>query len=98
MGDQTQVVLRARTDDDFETLFRLASELETWEERNTDPPSPLTRAAYAARLDGTTDDLPGAAAFVIEVDGAPVGTASLFGFDMYAQHAEAGISLTAEAR
>src|SRR5260221_12400947 len=97
MGDLNHVVLRARTEDDFETLFLLAADLPTWEERNPGPPSPLTREAYAARLDRTAEEAPDGAAFVVDVDGAPVGTASLFGFDMYARHAEAGINLAPEA-
>ena len=98
MGDLTHVVLRASTEDDFDTLFGLAADLATWEERNPDPPYPLTREAYAARLARTADEQADAAAFVVEVDGAVVGTASLFAFDMYARHAEAGINLASEAR
>ena len=98
MGDLTHVTLRARTEDDFEPLYAVAAELTTWEERNTRPPSPLTREAYRARLARTAEEEPDAAVFVVDVDGAPVGTASLFGFDMYARHAEAGITLAAEAR
>lgn len=36
--------------------------------------------------------------FVIDVDGAAVGSASLFDFDLFARHAEAGISLARNAR
>lgn len=97
MGD-LNVVLRARTEDDVDTLFRLAADLATWEERNPGPPSPLTREAYAARLARSAEEQADAAAFVVDVDGAPVGTATLFGFDMYARHAEAGITLAPEAR
>lgn len=99
MGDLTHVVLRARTADDFDTLFGLAADLATWEERNPGPPSPLTREAYVARLAARdAEEQADAAAFVVDVDGAPVGTASLFGFDMYARHAEVGITLAPEAR
>jgi RimJ/RimL family protein N-acetyltransferase len=98
MGDLTHVVLRARTEDDFDTLFRLAADLATWEERGPGPPSPLTREAYAARLARSAEEQADTAAFVVDVDGAPVGTASLFGIDMYARHAEAGINLAPEAR
>jgi RimJ/RimL family protein N-acetyltransferase len=98
MADLTHVVLRTRTEDDFDTLFGIAADLATWEERNPGPPAPLTREAYAARLARTAEEEPDAAAFVVDVDGAPVGTASLFGFDMYARHAEAGITLTEAVR
>jgi RimJ/RimL family protein N-acetyltransferase len=36
--------------------------------------------------------------FVVDVDGKAVGGASLFDFDSFARHAEAGISLVASAR
>ena len=35
---------------------------------------------------------------MVDVSGAAVGSASLFGFDSFARHAEAGISLVPEAR
>ncbi|HUR14746.1 MAG TPA: GNAT family protein [Mycobacteriales bacterium] len=98
MGELTQVVLRARTEDDLDTLFRLAADLSTWEERNPGPPSPLTREAYAARLARPAEEQADAAAFVVDVDGVAVGTATLFGFDGYARHAEAGINLAPEVR
>ena len=98
MGDGTQVVLRARTEDDFDVLYRLSADLATWEERNSGPPVLLSREAYAAKLARVAEEEPDAVAFVVEVDGAAVGTASLFGFDMYARHAEAGINLAADAR
>ncbi len=100
MSEQPTVSLRARTDDDFDILYRLAADLDTWEERNPWPPAPLTRKRFDARLarleDGdATDDL---VSFVVDVDGAAVGGASLFGFDPFAHHAEAGIGLVPEAR
>jgi RimJ/RimL family protein N-acetyltransferase len=98
MGELTRVVLRARTEDDFETLFAIAADLDTWEERNPGPPTPLTREAYAARLAQNASEQPDGAAFVVDVDGEAVGTASLFDFDMYARHAEAGITLAPEVR
>lgn len=98
---ETPVVsLRARTEADRDVLFRLAADLETWEERNPDPPRPLTRAQFDARLVRVAnDDAPdAAAAFIVDVDGVAVGGASLFGFDSFARHAEAGINLLPEAR
>ena len=72
----------------------------TWEERNESPPSPLTRAAFDARLARTDDDheSSGSVRFVIDVDGAAVGTVSLFDLDALARHAEVGIALVEEAR
>jgi RimJ/RimL family protein N-acetyltransferase len=92
------VSLRTRTDDDLDVLYRLSADLDSWEERNPGEPTPLTRAEFDARL-ARQDDAPGlSVAFVVDVDGAAVGSASLFGFDSYARHAEAGISLVPEAR
>ncbi|MDQ1742915.1 MAG: hypothetical protein QOE23_1254 [Pseudonocardiales bacterium] len=100
MSEQPTVSLRARTDDDLDVLYRLAADLDTWEERNPWPPAPLARKRFDARLarleDGdATDDL---VSFVVDVDGTAVGGASLFGFDPFAHHAEAGIGLLPEAR
>lgn len=97
---ETPVVsLRARTDADRDVLFRLAADLDTWEERNPDPPRPLTRAEFDARLAGAAnDDANGAVAFMVDADGVAVGGASLFGFDAFARHAEMGINLLPEAR
>src|SRR5947209_8170706 len=99
MPETPVTVLRGRTDDDRDVLFRLAADLDTWEERNPSPPSPLTRQRFDARLaladNESSDDH---VSFVVDVDGAAVGTASLFNFDAFARHAEAGISLVPDAR
>jgi RimJ/RimL family protein N-acetyltransferase len=93
------VSLRTRTDDELDFLFSIATDLETWEERNTRAPAPLTREGFDARLAlATGSDAEESVAFVIDADGAAVGSASLFGFDSFARHAEAGISLVPEAR
>jgi RimJ/RimL family protein N-acetyltransferase len=94
------VKLRARTDDDLDVMFAIAAELDTWEERNPWPPAPLTRERHDARLaraaeHETAEDK---VAFVVDVDGSAVGAASLFNFDSFARHAEAGISLVPAAR
>jgi RimJ/RimL family protein N-acetyltransferase len=97
MPDVPAVTLRARTDADLEVLFRIAAELNTWEERNPSAPALLTRQRFDARLadnDASEDNV----GFVIDVDGTAMGGASLFGFDSFAHHAEAGISLVPEAR
>jgi len=94
------VSLRPRTDDDLDLLFEIAADLDTWEQRNPQAPRPLTRDRFDARLARNADnDGPEAAmSLVIDVDGAAVGSASLFGFDLFARHAEAGISLERNAR
>jgi RimJ/RimL family protein N-acetyltransferase len=94
------VTLRPRTADDLDVLFRIAAELETWEERSPGMPAPLTRERFDARLARTSEGDPaeGGVSFVVDVDGAAVGSAVLFGFDWLARHAEAGISLLPEAR
>lgn len=94
--DAPDVSLRPRTDADLEVLFEIAAELATWEERNPDPPRVLTRDQYDAQL---ASDSPGdKVAFVVDLDGKAVGGASLFHFDSFARHAEAGISLLSTAR
>jgi len=93
------VTLRARTAADLDVMFRIAADLDTWEERNPWAPAPLTRERFDARLARTTDDAAeDLVTFVVDVDGTAVGGASLFEFDSLAQHAEAGISLVPEAR
>jgi RimJ/RimL family protein N-acetyltransferase len=95
-----KVSLRPRTDDDLDLLFEIAADLDTWEERNPQPPRPLTRDRFDARLARATDsDAPGdGVSLVIDVDGTAVGGASLFDFDLLARHAEAGINLVQNAR
>jgi RimJ/RimL family protein N-acetyltransferase len=100
MVDPPAVTLRARTEDDLDVLFRIAADLDTWEERNDSPPTALTRQRFDARLArAAADDGPeDAASFVIDLDGRAVGSASLFSFDPLARHAEAGISLLPDVR
>ncbi len=99
VSDSLTVVLRARTDADTDMLYRLASDLETWEERGPASPAPLTRSAYDARLArADADESSRVVFFVVEADGVAVGTVSLFGVDELARHAEVGIALIAEAR
>ena len=94
------VALRPRTDDDLDILFRIAADLDTWEERHASAPAPRTRDWFEARLAraAESDAHEENVTFVIDVDGTAVGSASLFGFDSFARHAEAGISLVPEAR
>jgi RimJ/RimL family protein N-acetyltransferase len=60
----------------------------------------LTRERFDARLARAVDSDPAedTVTFVVDVDGTAVGSASLFEFDWFARHAEAGISLVPEAR
>jgi RimJ/RimL family protein N-acetyltransferase len=94
------VSLRTRTADDLDLLFSIATDLETWEERSASAPGPLTREKFEARLariegsDAPEDSV----RFVVDADGTAVGIAVLFGFDSFARHAEAGISLVPDAR
>lgn len=100
MSDAPNVSLRARTADDLDVLFRIACDLETWEERNESPPAPLTRDRFDARMAraAETDESGSGITFVVVADGKAVGDASLFGFDSLARHAEVGISLLPEVR
>ena len=99
MPDPPTVSLRARTGDDLDVLYRIAADLDSWEERDPSAPGPLTRPAFDAQFARAADAGPEpTASFVIDVDGAAVGSASLFGFDSFARHAEAGINLVPEAR
>lgn len=94
------VSLRPRTDDDLDLLFEIAADLDTWEERNPQAPRPLTRDRFEAALAraAETEDRASAVSFVVDVDGTAAGVASLFDFDLFARHAEAGISLQQRAR
>ncbi|HEX4059466.1 MAG TPA: GNAT family protein [Streptosporangiaceae bacterium] len=98
--DVPNVSLRSRTDADLDVLYRIAADLDSWEERNPSAPAPLTRSRFDAQLARADDgEASGQAAkFVVDVGGEAVGSALLFGFDLFAGHAEAGISLLPEAR
>lgn len=91
------VTLRAQTAADADVLYRIASDLDSWEERGPDRPAPLTREAWDAR-NSAGQGLSGTVAFVIDADGLPVGSVSLFSFDELARNAEVGIALLTEAR
>lgn len=93
------VLLRARREEDVDLLFRLAADLDTWEERDPRPPAPLARAGFDARqAELDAGDAAGLVRFVVEAEGVAVGGASLFDSDPLSRHAEAGVSLLPEAR
>jgi RimJ/RimL family protein N-acetyltransferase len=97
--DLPTVTLRARDEPDLDVLFRLAADLSTWEERSPSSPAPLDRAAFDARLARTAaDESEASVRFMVDADGAAVGSVALFGSDELARHAEVGIALLPEAR
>ncbi len=100
MPELPSTSLRARTAADLDVLFSMAADLDTWEERGPGAPAPLTRETFDARLArGAESEAPEATVtFVVDVNGTAVGAASLFNFDPFARHAEAGISLVPDAR
>jgi RimJ/RimL family protein N-acetyltransferase len=98
--DSPSVTFRSPGGSDADLLFRLAADLDTWEERDPSSPAPLTRAAFDARLARDAED-PAAARnvrFMIDADRVAVGSVSLFAADELARHAEVGIVLVPEAR
>jgi RimJ/RimL family protein N-acetyltransferase len=93
------VLLRARTEGDLDLLFRVAADLDTWEERNESSPAPLTRTGFEARFARMDEEeSAGAVRFIVEADGAAVGSIGLFDHNELARHAEVGIALAPEAR
>lgn len=99
MSSTRAITLRSASADDFDVLFQIASDMTTWEERTDSTPAPLHRDTFKARLTRADAQESGKSVrFVIDVDGATVGSVSLFDFDELARHAEVGIALVPEAR
>ena len=98
MPTPTVVTLRARTDADLDALYGIATDLDTWEERNPGRPAPPTREAWETRLTSRETDPGSNMSFVIDADGEGVGTVGLFDVHEFARHAEAGIALIPSAR
>src|SRR4051794_17104972 len=90
------VALRTETADDEDVIYRLQSELDTFEERSPERPAPLTLEAFRQRR--ANRDSTGVADFTVTLDGAAVGRVTLFDEDPLARHAEVGIALLPEAR
>src|SRR3954454_24696249 len=96
MSPPSVVALRTELASDEDALYRLESELDTFEERGPESPAPLTMQAFRERRAKRADA--GAAAFTITVDGEMAGRVNLFGEDPLARHGEVGIALLPEAR
>jgi RimJ/RimL family protein N-acetyltransferase len=90
------VSLRARTVADHDMLYRVFTELDTWEERSGAPPRPVPYEEFVARL--SAGDYDGDVHFVIAVEDRGVGRCTLLDTDPLARTAEIGIALLPEAR
>jgi RimJ/RimL family protein N-acetyltransferase len=93
----TLVTLRAITPADYDVLYEIAADLDTWEQRNPRPPGTLNRAEWEERFSARLKD-PEAVEFGIEADGTLVGSCVLMHLDLLARNAEVGIALGAGAR
>ena len=92
------VTLRARTDADLDALYSIATDLDTWEERNPGRLVARTREAWQARVVERDTDPAYSMNFVIDVGGEAVGNVGLFEVDELSRHAEVGIALIPSAR
>jgi RimJ/RimL family protein N-acetyltransferase len=95
-ADSHTVALRAQTPEDEDLLFRLQVDLDTWEARSPQPPTPMTLAQYRERA--ANPDHQGDAEFIVTLDGTAVGRCLIFREDALSRHAEVGIALLPEAR
>ena len=93
-GDR--VVLRPLRPSDAEPLWRLRLEPLTWAQTTDKPLVPQTFEAFRERFDAPAPD--GVAEFAVDVDGALVGRAVVFGVDPLARIGEVGLSLLPEHR
>lgn len=98
MSTRPAVTLRARTDADLDALYSIATDLDTWEERNPGRPAVPSRTAWEERLTAREADPGSNRSFVIDVAGEAVGNVGLFEIDEVARHAEVGIALIPSAR
>lgn len=98
MSTRPAVTLRARTDADLGALYTISSDLDTWEERNPGRPTTITREAWEARLTAREAEPSRTMSYVIDADGAAVGTVGVFDIDEIARHGEVGIALLPSAR
>ncbi|MGN8026010.1 GNAT family N-acetyltransferase [Microbacterium sp. 22242] len=98
MSSRPVVTLRPRREADFDALYAIAADLDSWEERSPGRPAVPTREAFLARLAERDAAANGNLTFVIDVAGEAVGTVNLFDIDEVARHAEVGIAVTPSAR
>jgi RimJ/RimL family protein N-acetyltransferase len=96
MAMPPDIALRTEAAEDETVLYRLLSELDTFEQRSPSSPAPMTLEAFRQRRAARDDT--GTADFTITVDGTVVGRVNLFNEDCLARHAEVGIALLPEAR
>jgi RimJ/RimL family protein N-acetyltransferase len=93
----TLVTLRTITPADFDVLYTMAADLDTWEQRSPWPPGMLNRAEWEERFTARLKESD-AVEFGIEADGTLVGSCVLMHFDLLARNAEVGIALGDGAR
>ena len=93
-GDR--VLLRPLRPSDVEPLWRTRLDPITWAQTSEAPYVPETLESARARYAEPAKD--SSASFAVEVEGALVGRAALFGVDDLARSAEIGLTLLAEHR
>jgi len=96
MVESGRVTLRTPTPEDEDLLYRLQSDLDTWEERMPSSPTTMTREAFRARV--AQRDPERDVEFIVLVDGVPVGRTTIFNESALSRNAEVGIGLLPEAR
>jgi RimJ/RimL family protein N-acetyltransferase len=89
-GDR--VTLREVRRDDLPTLYEIAANFETWEERMDVAPGPTSLEQFEERFTKRRDD-PQFIQFAVTVDDRVIGSCLLMHEDPLARHAEVGISL-----
>lgn len=92
-----KITLRGPRVEDGDILYELSADLDSWEQRRADPPRPLSRVEFDAKL-AADQSSPDGVLFVIEAGGAVVGRCAAFHIDRYARTAELGIALLAAER
>ncbi len=91
-----RVVLRPFRPGDVEPIWRARLDPVMWARTTAAPYVPETLEHYRAKYAAPDKDT--SAQFAVEVDGALVGRAGLFGVDDLARTAEVGLSLLPDAR
>ncbi|MEO8889122.1 MAG: GNAT family protein [Jatrophihabitantaceae bacterium] len=94
--EDASVRLQTPTEDDEAVLYRLAAELDTWEERTPRAPAPLTLAEFRRNRSDQADGR--SMEFMIIAGGVVAGRAAIFDEDPLVRQAEVGLGLVAEAR